>query len=185
MKTLDKKIKLIFFIITSIICSIIIPWLVMLFGSYVLIPDPPKPEITYSEFPFQLEYEFNGDTFKVQDIFICEFDGYDFSTASGEKYRKWKGYFKSGNTRITLIKKENLEIYCFSVAEHWGSMAGRYMGDPDYSGRIYDNPPSIFYTDNFEEKVIDELVKDDEVWEKYKLRLISWEIAPPIQNTFK
>ena len=97
----------------TIIVIIVVIWTIMLmFGGFFL-PNPPKPEITYNEFPLSLEYEIDGEYNKVSDVLICEFDGFGFNEGNG-KFRKWKAKFKSGNTRITLLKSDNIEIYYFS-----------------------------------------------------------------------
>lgn len=186
MKNFEKNINgwLLLIIILCILTSILVPLFMMFFGAYVLTPNPPPPHIISHEFPFRLEYEFDGNVSIVHDILICEFDGYDFSTATGEKYRKWKCYLKSGNNRITLGKKEGLEFYCFPLSDPFDPVAGRYMGDPFYNGRAYDSPPTIFYTDNFEDKTIDGILNEVEAWEKYKIRILHWEIVPPIENKF-
>ena len=71
-------------------------------GGVYFIPDPPKPEITYAEFPFCLTYELNGEVIVIEDTIICEFDGYVVEGENG-KYRAWSSRLKSGNERITLL----------------------------------------------------------------------------------
>ena len=56
-------------------------------------PDPPRPEITYSEFPFRIEYEINGELVVIEDAVICEFDGFQPNWSGGDKTRKWKVSF--------------------------------------------------------------------------------------------
>ncbi len=86
------------------------PWLLLFIGIQ-LGPNPPRPEITYGEFPFRLEYEINGERKVIQDTLICKFDGFGSDEGRG-KYRKWKTRLASGNERLTLLKvDETMEIY--------------------------------------------------------------------------
>ena len=78
-----------------------IPWIILMIGGQFS-SNPASPQITYSEFPICLEYEIEDRHFKVEDTLVCEFDGFGFDEGKG-KFRKWKSYLKSGNTRITLF----------------------------------------------------------------------------------
>ena len=176
----------IFIIISIIVIAIILimPWLILMIGGYFS-SNPDSPEITYSEFPICLEYEINGQYTKVEDILICEFDGFGFNEGNG-KFRKWKAQLKSGNKRITLLKNDNIEIYYFPVKDD-SRLAGVFMGDAEYySGGIGDTFPDAWCTTNFEDKTVnDYVIGADEMKERYHLQLISWECAPPIENTFR
>lgn len=142
------------------------------------------PDKTYGEFPFKLIYELNGVTKIVEDIIICEFDGYKIVGESGI-YRKWKSYLKSGNERITLLKiDDTVEIY-FS----YGSPE-YYMDDPQYgraNGNIDFDPqnwiPYIIWDNN--KKVTDSAMSPNEAWDKYKLKIIDWQYTKPIKNNIR
>lgn len=157
----------------------------------VFMPNPPKPEITYGEFPFQLTYEIDGETKVIEDTIICEFDGFESRGTAG-KYRVWKSYLKSGNERITLLDLRPLELINeldYTILElffYWGN-AAYYMGDNLDSGwksaQSFDEVNYLYKTKD--ETIGGSVYKADEAYEKYKIKLISWEIAPPIQNSFK
>lgn len=173
-------------IILSIIIVIIImflvvsmPWILLIIGGQ-LSPNPPSPQIQHGEFPFRLEYEIDGQKFEVEDVLICDFDGFGFSEGSGKKFRKWKSKLKSGNTRITLLEVKGIEIY-YPVG---GAMF--YMGDPDNLLKSATIFPDAYYTSNFDDSTVnDYIISADEMWGKYKLRLVNWEISPPIENNFR
>ena len=151
--------------------------------SFGFLPNPPKPQITYGEFPFELIYEINGETKTVNDDFVCEYGGVAVDAANG-KFRWWKSYLKSGNTRITLLKNDETEIfYTPDINQH---AAPVYMGDTEIYHSINEVFPNALYTSDFENKQVNSyIISADEMWEKYKLKLISWKIEPPIKNTFK
>ena len=159
------------------------------FGGLTFLVHVPKPEIKYAEFPFELTYELDGETITIKDSIVCEFDGFKVVGEAG-KYRKWKSYLKSnGKERITLLdlrpKGEKhelgydmLELY-FSYGE-----AKNYME----SGKIhtsidYCEIPFLYKTQ--EGITGGSSYKADEAYEKYGLRIIDWNCAPPIKNTFR
>ena len=146
--------------------------------------NPSFPEITYSEFPICLEYEINDKLHRVEDVLICEFDGFGFNEGNG-KFRKWKAQLKSGNTRITLFKNEDIEIYYFPVKED-SRLPGVFMGDTEYySGGTGGTFPDAWYTTNFNDKTInDYIISANDMREKYGLQLINWECPVPIENKF-
>jgi len=153
------------------------PWLaIFIFGQ--LEPNPPRPEIAYGEFPLRLEYEINGQRMVVEDTLICEFDGFGWNEGVG-KYRKWKQRLASGNETIILLKVDETKFIFYPPGS-----AQYYMGD----GKDY-----VKYNDLFPDAIIQETdgeftstrtIAADELFEKYKIRLISWEPSTPIQNRF-
>lgn len=158
-------------------------------GGYMFfLPNPPKPEIKRAEFPFRLEYEIEGETKIAEDILICEFNGFSSNEAAG-KYRTWKSYFKSGNTRITLLQNDDIEIY-YKPNINPQISGAYYMGDTEIYDSINETFPNALCTDDYEKIENNEreapcLISAHDLWEKYKIKLISWNIAPPIQNSFK
>ena len=160
------------------------PWLVLMIGGQ-LSPNPPKPEITYGEFPFRLEYEINDETIIINDTLICEFDGFVVNEARG-KYRKWKSYLASGKERITLLSTEDYEIFFSPGLNNW-EIAAIYMGDNEiYHGSTNSTFPNAWETKEFKSvKMSAYIISAEEMWEKYRLKLIRWEPSPPIQNSFK
>ncbi|MBQ9986224.1 MAG: hypothetical protein IJP38_07960 [Oscillospiraceae bacterium] len=146
---------------------------------------PSKPKIVYHEFPICLEYEVNGKYTKVEDIVVCKFDGFAFNEGNG-KFRRWIAYLRSGNSRITLFKEDDIEIYYFPIKED-SRLPGVLMGDAEfYTGGIGGTFPDAWITTNYDDKTVnDYLISKDELLDKYKIRLISWECAPPIKNIFK
>lgn len=150
----------------------------------------PKPEITYGEFPFKLTYEINGEIKTIEDTVICEFDGFEVIGEAG-KYRKWKTSLKSGNERVTLLDLRPLEdvnefgqimlemFFSYGSGEYYMGDEQRYSLNPeirDYIEYEYKNADGTTGESSY---------KADIAYEKYKIRLIGWEAASPIQNSFK
>lgn len=188
--------KKFFIIIGSVAASILAIMLIivfmfwMAFGGANYFIQIPKPEITYGEFPFKLTYELNGEIKTIEDTVICEFDGFEVIGEAG-KYRKWKTSLKSGDERLTLLDLRPLnEVNEFGqvMLELFFSYGSGeyYMGDE----QRFSLKPEIRDYIEYEYKSADGTTggssyKADVAYEKYKIRLISWEVAPPIENSFK
>jgi hypothetical protein len=172
-------------ILVGIFYFLVISGAIFSFGS-----NPPKPEITYGEFPFKLTYELDGETKVIEDSVICEFDGF-YSLGSAGKYRKWKTSLKSGNERLTLLDLRPLEEineFGQTMLEMFFSYGSGeyYMGDE----QRYNRKPEIRDYVEYEYRNTDGTTggssyKADVAYEKYKIKLISWEASEPIQNSFK
>ena len=156
-------------------------------GGALFLPSPPKPQITYGEFPISIIYEVDGITKVINDSIICEFDGFELRGEAG-KYRKWKTYLKSGNERLVLLQGEDAGV-TFEISASYG-LADYYMGD--YSRQSKEAYETAMTTDRYlgfiqwENGVqTGRSILKDEVLEKYKLKVIDVQYSQPIENTFK
>ena len=147
----------------------------------LFLPNPPRPEVKYAEFPFELVYEVEGEIISVKDFYVCKFTGFEANAGSMQKHRKWDGYVKStGEDYIIIIQDGDLIIKCF-VGD-----AGYYMGDPEYADWYtdeYPNEPDI-HIDRI--NALDIFTEEDEleIMDKYKIKIISWKFSDPIENSF-
>jgi len=144
-------------------------------------PSPPRPEITYGEFPFRVEYEKNGERIVVEDTIICRFDGFVVSRGGSGKMRRWKSSFASGRAifiEMGLMVDDTNQIFLY-IGE-----ARNYMGD----GGGGESPPKCRAY-----KYLDSLVgghslgriDSDELFSTYGIKVISHEFSHPIVNIFK
>lgn len=151
--------------------------IVVLPGCAWLTPDPPKPEITYAEFPFEVVYELDGETVTVNDIYVCEFDGFGWNEAVG-KHREWKGYIKSTGAKELVLHDNGDLKFAVSVGS-----PEYYMDDPDCA--YSENVPKIYYIKQHASGGISSGLFDEEkMLQQYKLKLVSWTFSKPIQNSF-
>lgn len=185
-----KKITIIIVICAIIFILLVVLLFIAAFGGFNFLLSVPDPQIKYGEFPCKLTYEINGEIKTVEDTIICEFDGYEVLGESG-KYRKWKSHLKSGNEEIVLLDLRNrneknefghtmLELFFY-----WGS-AEFYMGDYE-SGRAREAQDFNWIEYKYktdENQIGGSGYKADEAFEKYAIKLIKWEIAEPIENSF-
>ena len=98
-------------------------------GGLLFLPNPPKPEITYGEFPISVTCEVNGETRIIEDTVICEFDGFQLEGESG-KHRKWKAHLKSGNEQLVLLRVDDTDL-SYEISIFYGR-PDYYMGDFRY-----------------------------------------------------
>ena len=175
-------------VLTIVLIIVSIP--IFLFGigfslvafQHLTVPNPPKPEITYGEFPFTLVYELNGEERVIEDTLIVEFDGFImYGGPSPRKRRAWRSYLKSGGEGLRLL----------DIDETW-ALYYRISGDvlmentnPAVEGRDSFSTNAIRRNKNSTAPIgVGRLVFEEELLRRYGIRIISFEIAPPIVNSF-
>ena len=184
-------------------CIIASPWILLSVGLF-LSPAPPKPEIKYGEFDFELVYEIDGESRTIEDTIICEFDGFNIDEANG-KTRKWEDEF---------VNKQNNELYAWRVEQIGNPEHNEYKHgrEPDYDSIVLKNidnykvllkvddaytvmgepghqvhksvKPSIKVYDKNICYYLDPDATSRFLWD-HNFRIISWECDDPIENTFK
>ena len=200
-----KRCVLIAVISFLVLFIVTFPFSYLILGSYIdylFEPCPPEPAVKYGEFPFQLKYEINGKEITVEDTVVFEFDGFK-RTSTGLRHRRWKSYLKNNSiewcaddpdvvpnvkTEIVLLKIDEKTRVCFLLGS-----ASYYMNDISYNGAEEDQEFYRFPEANYSINKIDydgneilyrPRVGVNELWEKYKIKLLSWEHSEPIKNEF-
>ena len=187
---LNKRYWLILLVFPVVVIMFLwLPWLLMQLGIQGM-PDPPKPEITYGEFPFRLEYEMNGQIVVVEDTLICEFGGISADEGRG-KFRIWKSYLASGEDEILLLEVAN-------PIENWKGTprkqiiyynpgaAGYYMGDMGEGVTYTHNfPDASIYEEYADGSTMRGKIEAKELHDNFHIVLLDWRYTPPIENTFK
>ncbi len=168
---------LVLLIFAVVVYFVVWPWAMIALGNSFLL-NPPKPEITYAEFPFRLEYEINGERKIIEDTLICEYDGIGMDEGQG-KYRKWKERLASGKQKIILVKVDDTkEIYYPTGSARY------YMGDMKEYESYKQSFPDAAFVEKRGRITEDGIIPSDELFKKYKIKLISWDISKPIKNNF-
>ncbi len=138
----------------------------------------PEPQIKEKEFPFEIVYEIDGEPVTINDVYVCEFDGFDWNEGVG-KHRKWKGYIKSSGEEELIIFEDDDLKFAVSIGS-----PEYYMNDPDCS--YSENIPSIYYIKSNEfDGGSSGIMEIESLLEQYKLKLICWNLPEPIQNSFE
>ena len=171
-----KKALIAFLVVLSIpvifVTIVSLPWLLMLVCS-VFEPNPPVPEITSGEFPFCLEYRIGDETFIVEDVVMCEYDGIGFG--DNGKFLKWKKWVAStGEEDLLLLTEENKKIFC-TVGK-----ADYYMGKTQEK----ELPKPKIYMEKQENSITISSADPAEL-AKYDIEIIDYEFSQPIENQFK
>lgn len=168
---------LLLLLVAAIAAYFTLPWVFIYIGN-LLGPNPPRPEIKYGEFPFRLEYEINGQQKAIEDILICEFNGFGVDEGRG-KYRKWTEKLASGEEMLILLKVNDSMVISF----HPGS-AAYYMGDLEMSKNGGSSFPNALYDERDGGITTSGIIEADELLSQYNIKLISWDYTPPISNDF-
>ena len=162
-------------------------WIVMVFvgfGGLNFLPSKTlgsPPEIQRAEFPFKLEYEINGNITVVEDVLIGEFVRNNYNMGLGKVERVWKARLESESEHISLYKDNEIEIYYQPTEDP--NIIGTFMGEDTVMSveRLMSYPITLYIREGKNER----FTSVEELNNTYNIRLISWEIAPPIQNSFK
>lgn len=179
-----KKKKIITIVIISIVVAIalfifvsILPFLIfagaVIWDAFFNVP--AEPNITHGEFPFELVYEYKGNTYTIQDTIICDYEGYSYSLDGGNS-RDWDYSFKNNEEYgCYYIDKDN-EPYLYILVP---SASEYYMGVPESSEEECE--PYIIYMDeetgtNYNEK---------EEIPSIGVKIIKWTPSKPLVNQFK
>ena len=202
-----KRCVLIAVISFLVLFIVTFPFSYLILGSYIdylFEPCPPEPAVKYGEFPFQLKYEINGKEIAVEDTVVVEFDGFKRTgQIGGTRRRLWKSYLKNNNAEwysnntdvqpfseveVVLMKIDEKTRVCFLLGS-----SSYYMNDPASSTDEKDQEFYRFPEANYSINKIDydgneilyrPRVGVNELWEKYKIKLLSWEHSEPIKNEF-
>ena len=161
----------------SLLVLLTIGLIMMPCSCFFLGANPPMPEVTYGEFPFRLEYKINGELVNIEDVVICEFDGFGWNEMRG-KYRKWTSHLSNNKkeSAVLIIIDEKVKIYCYVGSAEY------YMGDEKWPELKPLTPRFVHINRSPNDMNVYEI---QDFIEKYNLKLISWEFTVPIVNTFK
>ena len=148
-------------------------------------PDPPTPEITTAEFPFKLVYIIDGEEVVYEDVITCTYDGFNNDASLPYKYRVWSKEY--GKSRYILLRElENGQVVRFQIPYS----ASYLMGESPDAVKYSDDPPNVVLASEYERLqgeigyLTDRVIEADELKEVYNIEIVSFEMAPPIENTF-
>ena len=165
MKTI-KKIALILLLISA---------LTALSGCVVTMP---MPEIEEGRFDFSFTYEINGELKTYHGVYVCKFDGVQTTMLASSL--DWDEYVENEKEiDIPIQTNEEGVVYI-----NGGFVPEYFMGDPYLTE--YDAPtPNLYmiYHGSTSEDL--NITSDEEIIAELGVKLIGWEYADPIENSFK
>ena len=154
-------------------------------------PDLTEPAITSGEFPFVIEYEFEGKTYIIEDTLVCSYDGNDPS--AWVPTRTYSNSLKNKSNRLMVELDANTESLLTkgqineesSIVWYYG-YGGYYLGDPEeaHSGpcinyvEIYRTSPKVSHQQTTP-------LTNEQLEELFGIKIIRFEFSPPIENTFE
>jgi len=147
-------------------------------------PDPPLPEITSAEFPFKLVYIIDGEEVVYEDVITCTYNGIIIEDGRPDKYRTWiNSYGKASYTVLRELDNEQAVIFNINYS------AAYLMGDTE-SRNYYGDPPEVILASPYKRHngetayLFDKVIEAQELKDVYGIEIISFEMPPPIENTF-
>ena len=173
---MKKNVLFIIAVVLSLSILIFLPAIIMSFTAY-LSPNPPKPEIKFAEFPIKLVYETGGKTYTIEDVYICEYDGWDIHDGNLNKFRKWNGKMIKNSTNIVFFQDEEMTI------EYVLGDASYYMGDVENIYITYPTLRVIKKSNEFSATNVDFITFDDLA--NYGIDIIEYNFPEPIENRFE
>jgi hypothetical protein len=162
------------------------------------------PEIMYAEFPFRIEIEHSGERLVFEDTLICEFSGFRMTGGIGggwRWYRYWTSRFESGREyhhtwpSITMLETDYVIVRfhsgepAFFMDLPWQQLEHGIPWSPSRLSVVVDDVEMRArgeFSFNFHnitgDRGRERLV---EALDNFGIEVISIEIAPPIENSFR
>lgn len=140
--------------------------------------DPDAPVVSCADFPITVTYEHDGEIKTVHDTLVCQFDGYVWESSDFLTHRKWSFHLESGKY-ITLFQGGEHYITVLDVDCSAAWMMGDEEEAPEEGGE-----PSWQIGISFGEREKFYPYDEDEIYRNIGIRVLSFEVAPPIENTF-
>ena len=155
--------------------------LVLMLGGCEFIQPPPA--IKEGKFDFSITYELSGEQKNFSATYVCEYDGVSWSIEGGDFNRDWKdrveGSYEGDTYSAEIGKTEDggTIVLFFGIYPHY------FMGD--FTGDRGAPEPSLYITYPVDPDGGMRHVGDAaEIEEVYGAKIIGYEYAAPIQNTF-
>ena len=164
-----------------ILCTVLLAALVLMLASCGL--QVPRPEVKEGRFNFSVTYEISGVTNTFSAVYVCEFNGTNWSVDGGYS-RDWdihvEGDYEGDNYSAILGKVDDGG----SIHLHFGLYPEYFMGDPETGDWGLPEPSiAIVYPENELGEMI-QIGDPLELERDYGIRIVSYEYDEPIANTF-
>jgi hypothetical protein len=136
------------------------------------------PEVKEARFDISVTYEINGEQKTYTGIYVCEYDGVE-TTFLGSSI-EWKGCIENEEEFWDMPIQTNEDGIVYL---NFGLFPEYFMGDPN--AMYYEEPsPSLYMIYNDSNEEMTHSTGEEEEILRYGVKLISYEYAAPIENTF-
>lgn len=137
------------------------------------------PTIKEGRFDFSVTYEVNGEQKTYTGVYVCEYDGVE-TTFLGSSI-EWKGCIENQEQWWDMPIQNNEDGIVYL---NFGFLPEYFMGDPN--AIYYDVPsPSLYMVYNDSDEDMSHVTGEEEDILQYGVKIISYEYADPIENTFE
>ena len=186
---MKKRVSIKNIIIGTILGMFVFFHLFIISGAFALLYDDPlEPVIKHGEFPITVIYELDGEIKERKDVIVCEYAGID-NRGTGGKRRKWTREYRSGNDYLVLLmgEEDGIKFTLWVEMPNW--LASYYMDlDPIYrearERELKDVNQSLTLSQFVDGKWVHRALTGDEVYAKYKLRVLEGRHSLPINNSY-
>ena len=143
--------------------------------------DVPRPEIKKIDVDFSITYEFNGENETVSGVYVCGYEGLEWSLDGGY-HRDWDGYVKDGavDEMIKLATKssDGRELYLVL-----GLYPEYFVGES--TDGLWDDPaPYLMIRACDEDGGVSFFDEPDLIEEAFGAKIIEYDYPDPIENSF-
>ena len=135
-----------------------------------------NPNIMYEDFPMEVTYKINDEIVTLKEIYVVEYSG--FNPELGYSYN---GYIKSTNEDgIILYEEDNLKVICkLGDADYYIGKSGRYENDVVPLHIYCQEEKQTFWFFKQKEYTV---LTENELYEQYGIKIISWTTSDPLDN---
>ena len=162
-----------------ILAVIILTTMIMLFTTGCAVKYP-VPEVKEGRFNFSVTYLINGEEKNYSGVYICKYEGIHVTLVGSS--RMWNGYIEgTDNWGLIAIQDTNDDGVIYI---DFGFYPQYFMSDTEYNDQI-PQPNLLVEYINEETGGISFLSDEEEIFEKYGVKIISYDYAEPIENRFE
>ncbi len=140
--------------------------------------DPDAPVVSCADFPITVTYEHDGEIKTVHDTLVCQFDGYVWESSDFLTHRKWSFHLEGG--RFIPLFQGNAN---YGAVLSVDCSAAWMMGDEE-EAPVAGGEPCYQIGVKFADSEKFHPCDEDEIYRDMGIRVLSFEVAPPIENTF-
>ena len=143
----------------------------------------PRPEVKKGEFDFSVTYEINGEVKTFSAVYVCEFDGVDWSLDGGY-HRTWDIHVEGDYEGDDYSAKIGTAADGAEIWLSFGLYPQYFMADPYIGDRGEPVPElTVSYPENENGETVF-VYGAEEIERDYGAKIISYEYPSPIENSF-
>ncbi|MBO7214037.1 MAG: hypothetical protein J6V66_00920 [Clostridia bacterium] len=138
----------------------------------------PIPEIKEGRFNVLVTYEINGEVDSFSGVYVCRYDGIDVTFVGASIV--WEEYLENEEEIDIPIQTNKDGVVYINL----GLSARYFMSEPDAD--YYNEPsPNLYMIFNDSASYDMEITSEEDLIASYGVKIISYDYASPIENTYK